>query len=45
MRATGKSEVPNFDGLSRSAAIREANDAGFDDPTFAERRARSLLAP
>ncbi|HEX6757884.1 MAG TPA: Stk1 family PASTA domain-containing Ser/Thr kinase [Propionibacteriaceae bacterium] len=35
--ATGKSEVPNFDGLSRSAAIREARDAGFDDPTFAER--------
>ena len=35
--ATGKSEVPNFDGLSRSAAIREAKDAGFDDPQFAER--------
>jgi eukaryotic-like serine/threonine-protein kinase len=35
--ATGKSEVPNFDGLSRSAAIREARAAGFDDPTFAER--------
>src|SRR4249920_1238515 len=35
--ATGKSEVPNFDGLSRSAAIREARDAGFDDPVFAER--------
>jgi eukaryotic-like serine/threonine-protein kinase len=35
--ATGKSEVPNFDGLSRSAAIREAGDAGFDDPVFAER--------
>jgi eukaryotic-like serine/threonine-protein kinase len=35
--ATGKSEVPNFQGLSRSAAIREAHDAGFDDPTFAER--------
>jgi beta-lactam-binding protein with PASTA domain len=32
--ATGKSEVPDFDGLSRSAAIRVANDAGFDDPTF-----------
>jgi serine/threonine-protein kinase len=35
--ATGKSEVPDFDGLSRSAAIRQANDAGFDDPVFAER--------
>jgi len=35
--ATGKSEVPNFDGLSQSAAIRVANDAGFDDPVFAER--------
>jgi beta-lactam-binding protein with PASTA domain/tRNA A-37 threonylcarbamoyl transferase component Bud32 len=35
--ATGKSEVPNFQGLSRSAAIREAHDAGFDDPRFAER--------
>ena len=27
--ATGKSEVPNFEGLSRGAAIREARDAGF----------------
>jgi serine/threonine-protein kinase len=35
--ATGKSEVPNFDGLSRSAAIREARDAGFGDPVFAQR--------
>jgi eukaryotic-like serine/threonine-protein kinase len=35
--ATGKSKVPNFDGLSQSAAIRVANDAGFDDPVFAER--------
>jgi serine/threonine-protein kinase len=35
--ATGKSEVPNFDGLSQSAAIRVARDAGFDDPVFAER--------
>jgi len=35
--ATGKSEVPNFDGLSRSAAIRQARDAGFDDPVFAQR--------
>ena len=32
--ATGKSEVPNFEGLSRAAAIRIANDAGFDDPAF-----------
>jgi eukaryotic-like serine/threonine-protein kinase len=35
--ATGKSKVPTFDGLSRSAAIRVANDAGFDDPVFGER--------
>jgi eukaryotic-like serine/threonine-protein kinase len=35
--ATGKSEVPNFDGLSRSAAVRVANGAGFDDPVFSER--------
>jgi beta-lactam-binding protein with PASTA domain/tRNA A-37 threonylcarbamoyl transferase component Bud32 len=35
--ATGKSDVPNFDGLSRSAAVRVAHEAGFDDPTFAER--------
>jgi serine/threonine-protein kinase len=35
--ATGKSEVPDFDGLTRSAAIRQANGAGFDDPVFAER--------
>ena len=35
--ATGKSKVPDFDGLSRSAAIRQANDAGFDDPVFTER--------
>jgi serine/threonine-protein kinase len=34
--ATGKSTVPNFDGLTRSAATRVANDAGFDDPTFVE---------
>ena len=34
--ATGKSTVPDFDGLSRSAAIRVAKDAGFDDPTFVE---------
>jgi eukaryotic-like serine/threonine-protein kinase len=35
--ATGKSEVPNFEGLSRAAAIREAQDAGFGDPQFRER--------
>jgi len=35
--ATGKSDVPDFDGLSRSAAIRVANDAGFGDPTFVEK--------
>ena len=35
--ATGKSEVPDFDGLSRSAAIRQANGAGFDNPVFSER--------
>ena len=34
--ATGKSEVPNFEGLSRAAAIRIANDAGFDDPAFSD---------
>jgi beta-lactam-binding protein with PASTA domain len=36
--ATGKSEVPNFDGLSRAAAIREAKDAGFGEPRFSERQ-------
>jgi eukaryotic-like serine/threonine-protein kinase len=35
--ATGKSEVPNFEGLSRGAAIREASDAGFGEPQFVER--------
>jgi beta-lactam-binding protein with PASTA domain len=35
--ATGKSDVPNFEGLTRAAAIRVARDAGFDDPTFGER--------
>ena len=35
--ATGKSEVPNFEGLSRGAAIREARDAGFGEPQFVER--------
>ena len=34
--ATGKSEVPNFEGLSRAAAIRIANYAGFDDPVFSD---------
>ena len=34
--ATGKSDVPNFEGLSRAAAIRIANDAGFDDPAFSD---------
>ena len=36
--ATGKSEVPDFDGLSRSAAIREANNKGFGDPVFVEKQ-------
>jgi eukaryotic-like serine/threonine-protein kinase len=35
--ATGKSNVPDFNGLTRAAAIRVANEAGFDDPTFVER--------
>ncbi|MFL6047279.1 MAG: Stk1 family PASTA domain-containing Ser/Thr kinase [Propionibacteriaceae bacterium] len=35
--ATGKSNVPDFSGLTRAAAIRVANEAGFDDPTFVER--------
>jgi eukaryotic-like serine/threonine-protein kinase len=35
--ATGKSEVPNFEGLTRGAAIREAKDAGFGEPQFSER--------
>jgi len=35
--ATGKSEVPNFEGLSRAAAIRVAEDAGFGVPQFSER--------
>ena len=34
--ATGKSEVPNFEGLSRAAAIRVAEDAGFGEPQFSE---------
>jgi eukaryotic-like serine/threonine-protein kinase len=35
--ATGKSDVPNFNGLTRAAAIRVAEDAGFGEPQFAER--------
>jgi eukaryotic-like serine/threonine-protein kinase len=35
--ATGKSEVPNFEGLTRAAAIRQARDAGFSEPQFSER--------
>ncbi|HTF41505.1 MAG TPA: Stk1 family PASTA domain-containing Ser/Thr kinase [Propionibacteriaceae bacterium] len=35
--ATGKSEVPNFEGLTRAAAIREARGAGFGEPQFSER--------
>ncbi|HET9777853.1 MAG TPA: Stk1 family PASTA domain-containing Ser/Thr kinase [Propionibacteriaceae bacterium] len=35
--ATGKSKVPNFEGLTRGAAIREARDAGFGEPQFSER--------
>jgi len=35
--ATGKSEVPNFIGLSRSRAIQDAENAGFDAPQFIER--------
>jgi beta-lactam-binding protein with PASTA domain len=34
--ATGKSEVPNFDGLPRQRAIEVADEAGFDEPTFKE---------
>ena len=30
--ATGKSEVPNFDGLPRQRAIEVADEAGFDEP-------------
>ena len=35
--ATGKSKVPNFEGLTRGAAIREARDAGFGEPQFSEK--------
>ena len=34
--ATGQSEVPNFEGLSRDAAIRVASEAGFGEPQFTE---------
>jgi eukaryotic-like serine/threonine-protein kinase len=35
--ATGKSEVPNFQGLTRAAATRQARNAGFGEPQFSER--------
>jgi eukaryotic-like serine/threonine-protein kinase len=35
--ATGKSKVPDFEGLSRAAAIRQARNAGFGQPVFSER--------
>jgi eukaryotic-like serine/threonine-protein kinase len=35
--ATGKSEVPNFEGLTRAAATRAARDAGFGEPQFVRR--------
>ena len=35
--ATGKSDVPNFQGLSRGAAIRESKAAGFGEPAFTEK--------
>ena len=35
--ATGKSEVPNFDGLPRQRAIEVADEAGFDEPSFKEK--------
>jgi serine/threonine-protein kinase len=35
--ATGKSEVPNFIGLSRARAIQDAENAGFDAPQFIQR--------
>ena len=40
--ATGKSKVPNFDGLNRAAAIRTANEAGFGEPAFTERESKKL---
>jgi serine/threonine-protein kinase len=35
--ATGKSEVPNFDGLPRQRAIETADEFGFDEPEFTEK--------
>ena len=40
--ATGKSEVPNFDGLNQAAAIRTADEAGFGEPEFTERESKKL---
>ena len=40
--ATGKSEVPNFDGLNQAAAIRTASEAGFGEPAFTERESKKL---
>ncbi len=34
--ATGKSEVPNFVGMTRALAIATAESAGFGTPTFTE---------
>jgi beta-lactam-binding protein with PASTA domain len=34
--ATGKSEVPNFSGLTKARAISRAQAAGFPEPTFTE---------
>ncbi len=34
--ATGKSEVPNFEGSSRARATQDAKDAGFGKPSFTE---------
>ena len=42
--ATGKSEVPNFEGLTRTRAIQKARDAGFGAPRFVGRRVQSLQA-
>ena len=35
--ATGKSEVPNFDGLPKQRAIETADEFGFDEPDFSEK--------
>ena len=40
--ATGESQVPNFDGLNRAAAIRTANEAGFGEPAFTEKESKKL---